>query len=116
MRDLRLTFEDVCIPLWIGFDCTEEVVAKLCELEASSYHVVTDKTVAQLHGAAQATGVRLHVGQDGDRIDPSTADAEATQLTPGTITSSYAPTSQASSAIVRPAVPVEHGTQKCAPV
>lgn len=72
MRDLRLTFEDVCIPLWIGFDCTEEVVAKLCELEASSYHVVTDKTVAQLHGAALFERLaakalaRLWVVEDGE--------------------------------------------------
>jgi 3-dehydroquinate synthase/2-deoxy-scyllo-inosose synthase len=52
MRDLQLKFEDDCIPLWIGSRCVDEVVAKLCELDASSYHVVADKTVAQLHGVA----------------------------------------------------------------
>jgi len=72
MRDLHLKFEHVRIPLWIGSDCIEEVVAKLCELEASSYHVVTDKTVAQLHGVALferlATKVsaRLCVVEDGE--------------------------------------------------
>jgi hypothetical protein len=47
---------------------------------------------------------------------PSTADADVTQLTPGTITSSYAPTSQASNAMLKLAVPVEDGTQYLAPV
>ena len=72
MRDLHLKFEDVCIPLWIGSDCIEEVVAKLWELEASSYHVVTDKTVAQLHGGAlferlaTKASARLWVVEDGE--------------------------------------------------
>jgi 3-dehydroquinate synthase/2-deoxy-scyllo-inosose synthase len=52
MRALQLKFEDICIPLWIGAGCIEEVVAKLCELDASSYHVITDKTVARLHAGA----------------------------------------------------------------
>lgn len=49
MRNLRLQFEDECYPVWIGVRCLDEIISSLRELSASSYHVVTDRTVSQLH-------------------------------------------------------------------
>ncbi|WP_426102417.1 2-deoxy-scyllo-inosose synthase [Pseudomonas sp. PSPC3-3] len=49
MRNLRLQFEDECFPVWIGVRCLEEIISNLRELSASSYHVITDRTVSQLH-------------------------------------------------------------------
>ncbi|MCY1250773.1 hypothetical protein D9M72_644440 [compost metagenome] len=63
------------------------------------------------HPVSGSTSVRTGIA-----LIPSTADADATQLTPGTITSSCAPTSQASKAMLKLAVPVEDGTQYLAPV
>lgn len=52
MRNLQLQFESECCAIWIGARCQDEIVFRLCELEASSYHLVTDETVVQLHAAA----------------------------------------------------------------
>jgi 3-dehydroquinate synthetase len=52
MRNLQLQFENECCPIWIGARCVDEIIFRLCELKASSYHLVTDKTVVQLHAAA----------------------------------------------------------------
>jgi 3-dehydroquinate synthetase len=51
MRNLELKFEDECYPVWIGTRCVDEIISRLRELNASSYHFITDKTVVQLHGA-----------------------------------------------------------------
>ncbi|RON07319.1 hypothetical protein BK659_18730 [Pseudomonas brassicacearum] len=49
MRNMRLQFEDECYPVWIGTRCLDEIISKLRELSASSYHLITDRTVSQLH-------------------------------------------------------------------
>lgn len=49
MRNLRLQFEDEHYPVWIGVRCLDEIVLNLCEFRASSYHLITDRTVSQLH-------------------------------------------------------------------
>jgi len=49
MRNLRLQFEDECYPVWIGVRCLDEIISNLRELSASSYHVITDGVVGQLH-------------------------------------------------------------------
>ncbi|SEN01824.1 3-dehydroquinate synthase [Pseudomonas sp. ok272] len=49
MRNMRLQFEDECYPVWIGARCLDEIISKLRELSASSYHLITDRTVSQLH-------------------------------------------------------------------
>lgn len=72
MRNLRLRFENECFPIWIGARCVEEIVFKLCELNASSYHLVADETLATLHAnvlferlAAQARA-RLWIVEPGE--------------------------------------------------
>ncbi|WP_181885574.1 2-deoxy-scyllo-inosose synthase [Trinickia dinghuensis] len=52
MRNLLLQFENEQCPVWIGARCDDEIVFRLRELKASSYHFVVDRTVAQLHGRA----------------------------------------------------------------
>nr|WP_166363676.1 iron-containing alcohol dehydrogenase [Pseudomonas akapageensis] len=49
MRNLRLQFEDECYPVWIGVRCLDEIISGLREFGASSYHLITDRTVSQLH-------------------------------------------------------------------
>ncbi|MBJ7311503.1 2-deoxy-scyllo-inosose synthase [Rugamonas sp. CCM 8940] len=52
MRKLQLQFENERYPIWIGARCVDEIIFNLCELEASSYHLVTDNTVSELHATA----------------------------------------------------------------
>lgn len=52
MRNVRLQFEDECYPVWIGVRCVGEIISKMLELNASSYHLITDRTVNQLHAGA----------------------------------------------------------------
>jgi 3-dehydroquinate synthase/2-deoxy-scyllo-inosose synthase len=52
VRNLSLQFEDQGYPVWIGTRCADAIAARLSALKASSYHVVTDETVAALHGSA----------------------------------------------------------------
>ncbi|NUT77422.1 iron-containing alcohol dehydrogenase [Pseudomonas sp. C1C7] len=52
MRNLRLQFEDECYPVRIGVRCSDEILSNLLELDASSYHLITDRTVSQLHAGA----------------------------------------------------------------
>lgn len=72
MRNLQLRFENECCPVWIGARCVDDVIFKLCELDASSYHVVTDKTVSRLHASglferiAAKAPARLWVADDGE--------------------------------------------------
>lgn len=72
MRNLQLQFEDQGYPVWIGACCSSDIVSKLCELKASSYHLVTDETVARLHAAplldrlATEVPARLWVIEDGE--------------------------------------------------
>lgn len=49
MRNLQLQFENECCPILIGAGCMDEIVSTLCELRASSYHLVTDTIVVHLH-------------------------------------------------------------------
>ena len=49
MRNVRLQFEDECYPVWIGVRCMDKIISNLRELSASSYHLITDRTVSQLH-------------------------------------------------------------------
>lgn len=49
MRNLRLQFEDEYYPVRIGVRCLDEILSNLLELDASSYHLITDRTVSQLH-------------------------------------------------------------------
>lgn len=49
MRNLRLQFEDEHYPVWIGVRCLDEIISNLCKFRASSYHLITDRTVSQLH-------------------------------------------------------------------
>ncbi|VVM82663.1 2-deoxy-scyllo-inosose synthase [Pseudomonas fluorescens] len=49
MRNLQLQFEDEHYPVWIGVRCLDEIISNLCEFRASSYHLITDRTVSQLH-------------------------------------------------------------------
>ncbi|MBA1377309.1 iron-containing alcohol dehydrogenase [Pseudomonas brassicacearum] len=49
MHNLQLQFEDEHYPVWIGVRCLDEIISRLRELGASSYHVITDRTVSQLH-------------------------------------------------------------------
>ncbi|MCU1730125.1 MULTISPECIES: 2-deoxy-scyllo-inosose synthase [unclassified Pseudomonas] len=72
MRHIRLQFEDECYPVWIGIRCVDEIVSNLRELGASSYHVISDRTVSQLHAgilceqlSAQASA-RLWVVDNGE--------------------------------------------------
>jgi 3-dehydroquinate synthase/2-deoxy-scyllo-inosose synthase len=49
MQNLQLQFEDEHYPVWIGVRCLDEIISRLRELGASSYHMITDRTVSQLH-------------------------------------------------------------------
>jgi 3-dehydroquinate synthase/2-deoxy-scyllo-inosose synthase len=49
MQNLQLQFEDEHYPVWIGVRCLNEIISRLRELGASSYHMITDRTVSQLH-------------------------------------------------------------------
>lgn len=51
MRNVQLQFENESYPIWIGTRCVDEIIFRLRKLEASSYHVVADKTVGQLYAA-----------------------------------------------------------------
>lgn len=54
MRHIRLQFQEVSYPVWIGTDCWEEIVGHLATLDATSYHLITDETVERLHAGALA--------------------------------------------------------------
>ncbi|WP_223534042.1 iron-containing alcohol dehydrogenase [Pseudomonas sp. GL-B-16] len=49
MRDLQLQFEDEYYPVLIGVRCLDQIISNLCEIRASSYHLISDRTVSQLH-------------------------------------------------------------------
>jgi 3-dehydroquinate synthase/2-deoxy-scyllo-inosose synthase len=49
MRDLQLQFEDECYSDLIGVRCLNEIISNLCEIRASNYHLISDRTVSQLH-------------------------------------------------------------------
>ncbi len=73
MRKLELQFENECCPVWIGVQCLDEIIFRLCELKASSYHLITDRTVVALHSAAlfdrlaAEVPARLWVVEEGER-------------------------------------------------
>lgn len=52
MHNLQLQFENECCPIWIGTRCVDEIVVRLRDFKASSYHLITDRTVARLYGDA----------------------------------------------------------------
>lgn len=51
MNHLFLEFEDESYPVWIGIRCIDEIVSNLLELNASSYHLITDRALSKLHAA-----------------------------------------------------------------
>jgi 3-dehydroquinate synthase/2-deoxy-scyllo-inosose synthase len=69
---MRLQFEDECYPVWIGIRCLDEIISNLRELSASSYHLITDRTVSQLHAGvlceqlSTQTVARLWVVDNGE--------------------------------------------------
>lgn len=72
MDILKLQFEDQHYPVWIGIRCMDEILSNLRDLDASSYHIVTDQTVGQLHAGAMReqlstqASVKLWVVGDGE--------------------------------------------------
>lgn len=60
MQSMQLRFEDETYAVWLGEDCLESVVERLTELRASSYHLITDGTVDDLH--ARVFAARLSMG------------------------------------------------------
>ncbi len=60
MRNVKLQFEDECYPAWIGVCCLDEIISNLHELSASSYHVITDRTVSQLHAGSLCEQLSAH--------------------------------------------------------
>ncbi|MBH8613441.1 iron-containing alcohol dehydrogenase [Pseudomonas mohnii] len=61
MRNLRLQFEDECYPVWIGVRCLDEIISSLRELNASSYHLIADRTVGKLHAGILYEQLSAHV-------------------------------------------------------
>lgn len=61
MRNLRLQFEDECCPVWIGVRCLDEIISSLRELNASSYHLIADRTVGKLHASILYEQLSAHV-------------------------------------------------------
>lgn len=59
MRSVRLQFEDECYPVWNGVQCLNEIISNLRKLGASSYHLITDRTVSQCMRAYCASNFRL---------------------------------------------------------
>lgn len=49
MRVFKLEFEGECYPVRIGVHCLDEIISDLCALRGSSYHVITDSIVGELH-------------------------------------------------------------------
>jgi 3-dehydroquinate synthetase len=49
MRWMNLEFEGDRYPVGVGADCLDEIIAGLVALDASSFHVVTDRNVQRLH-------------------------------------------------------------------
>ncbi|MFJ9700291.1 2-deoxy-scyllo-inosose synthase [Streptomyces fradiae] len=62
MQTTRIAMEDASFPYRLGTDCAEDVVARLAALEASSYLVVADTTVAELYGAALTAHIDKEAG------------------------------------------------------
>ncbi|WP_374984795.1 2-deoxy-scyllo-inosose synthase [Streptomyces fradiae] len=60
MQTTPIAMEDTSFPYRLGTDCAEDVVARLAALEASSYLVVADTTVAELYGA----GLTAHIDKE----------------------------------------------------
>ncbi|UVH49805.1 2-deoxy-scyllo-inosose synthase [Pseudomonas sp. CBSPBW29] len=60
MRNVQLQFENECYPAWIGVCCLDEIISSLHELGASSYHVITDRTVSQLHAGSLYEQLSAH--------------------------------------------------------
>lgn len=54
MRRLQLRFENDSYPVWLGTRCLDAMAERLEALNASSFHIVTDRTVARLHAGAFA--------------------------------------------------------------
>lgn len=52
MNHLFLEFEDESYPVRIGVRCIDEIVSSLIELNASSYHLITDRILSKSHAAA----------------------------------------------------------------
>lgn len=60
MRSLCLQFEEECYPVWIGIRCVDEIVSNLLELNASSFHLITDKVLSSLHAAELYDQLSVH--------------------------------------------------------
>ncbi|MEU5977792.1 2-deoxy-scyllo-inosose synthase [Streptomyces sp. NPDC047315] len=50
MQSTTVVMEDASFPYRLGSDCADEIVARLGELDASGYFVISDTTVAGLYG------------------------------------------------------------------
>lgn len=60
MHNVCLQFEDECYPVWIGVQCIDEIVSNLLGLNASSFHLITDKVLSKLHAAAMYEQLSAH--------------------------------------------------------
>ena len=49
MRCMQLQFEEETYPVWIGSDCLDDLVEHLRNIDASTFHLITDETVGRLH-------------------------------------------------------------------
>lgn len=62
MQFTQIAMEDASFPYRLGTDCAEDIVARLAALEASSYVVVADTTVAPLYGQDLTARIRQEAG------------------------------------------------------
>ena len=60
MRSLCLQFEEECYPVKIGIRCIDEIVSNLLELNASGFHLITDKLLSKLHAAELYDQLSVH--------------------------------------------------------